>query len=133
VPSLNIQGTEYVVQVALKLKADSTNPNCNPYTFAALRRAAVEEAYAALKTNPAAGLIKRSMITFSYMVGSPLPDDPNNSVGGSVQYDEIGVFSMYVNVPVGLAFTAEFAKTAGVMDTLECIAENKRVSNAMPA
>jgi hypothetical protein len=43
------------------------------------------------------------------------------------------VFSMYVNVPVGQAFTAEFAKTAGVMDTLECIADNKRVTNSMPA
>ncbi|WIA39916.1 hypothetical protein OEZ86_013358 [Tetradesmus obliquus] len=133
IKSLGLRGHEYILQVAIKLDASSTNPNCDPYKFAELRRAAIGEAYTALKARPEAGLIRRWMADIAYTVGTPLPGDSNNPIGGSVEYYEIGVFSVYVNVPVSKAFIAEFAKTDGVKNTLECIVANKRVANAMPA
>jgi hypothetical protein len=72
------------------------------------------------------------MINLFFEVGSPWPDDLTNPVGGSVQYYDIGIFSVYINLPVYSAFQAEFRKTKGVQDTVMCIEANKRVTNAMP-
>jgi hypothetical protein len=129
-------GKEYILQVAIKLnpaKVAAFPNKCAPTEFAKIRRAVLEEAYGILKKNPKAGFIRRSMINVAYIVGTDLADDPNNTIGGSVQYYEVGVFSVYVNVPVAQASIAVFAQTQRVKDTLECIAENKRVVNSMPA